>query len=317
MKPVLDDLRDTIQETSAAPAKGQLRELPLDKIFPNPHQPRTIFRKDSLSDLARSLKTTGGVLQPIVVYPDPQGEGWILIMGERRWRAAKEAGQATIRAEIREGLSETQILDFMLIENEKREDLTLLERAHAYERRKQLEPGMSDRRLGEILGHKANTVTKVLAALRAEGVVRETLEEGRITDPDALFLFSRLTELQQESLRRAAARADVTISRGMVRKRLEEIDERRRAEAEPAPHPSPQGEAPRDEPSSSPLPAAEPSSRPARSASAPPDLPALLADRRLLRALFRLLELPLSDDPEEALATLYEFLEAHAQEEPT
>ena len=108
---------------------------------------------------------------------------------------------------------------------------------------------MSDRRLGEILGHKAATISKVLAALRAEGVVRETLEEGRITDPDALFLFSRLTELQQESLRRAAARADVTISRGMVRKRLEEIDERRRAEAEPAPHPAPQGEAPRDEPS--------------------------------------------------------------------
>src|SRR6266849_4022687 len=105
-------------------------ELPIDSIAPNPQQPRKDFDNKSLLDLAASL-TRSGVLQPVVVRRI--GEGYQLVVGERRWRAAKLAGLTRIPAVIRE-VTDAQSLELALVENLLREDLNPMEEAEAYQR---------------------------------------------------------------------------------------------------------------------------------------------------------------------------------------
>ncbi len=116
---------------SSAEAPGTTTiELPIDSISPNPQQPRKDFDDRALHDLAASLKQSG-VLQPVVVRR--VGEGYQLVVGERRWRAAKLAGITRIPAVIREA-SDAQSLELALVENLLREDLNPMEEAEAYQR---------------------------------------------------------------------------------------------------------------------------------------------------------------------------------------
>jgi len=106
-------------------------EIPLDNITPNPLQPRLEFNEESLAELAESIKAQG-VLQPIIVVPNPEG-GFMLIAGERRWRAAKLAGLSEIPAIIlKRELSKEELLFVSLVENLQREDLDPVEEAQAY-----------------------------------------------------------------------------------------------------------------------------------------------------------------------------------------
>ncbi|MGM9526107.1 MAG: ParB/RepB/Spo0J family partition protein, partial [Peptococcaceae bacterium] len=109
--------------------KDGIVELELDMIFPNPDQPRKSFDEDKLTDLAESIKEHG-VLQPIIVAP--RGEKYMIIAGERRYRASGRAGLKTIPALIRE-LDDEKIMELALIENVQRDDLTPIEEARAYE----------------------------------------------------------------------------------------------------------------------------------------------------------------------------------------
>ena len=104
-------------------------ELPVASIHPNAHQPRTVFDEDALTELADSIKEFG-LLQPIVVRKI--GEGYELIMGERRWRAHQQAGLDTIRAIVR-GTEDSDMLRDALLENLHRTDLNPLEEAAAYQ----------------------------------------------------------------------------------------------------------------------------------------------------------------------------------------
>src|SRR6202008_427194 len=105
-------------------------ELPIDAITPNPKQPRKSFDDKALWDLSESLKQSG-LLQPVVVRR--VGEGYQLVVGERRWRAAKMAGIERIPAIVREA-SDAQSLELALVENLLREDLNPMEEAEAYQR---------------------------------------------------------------------------------------------------------------------------------------------------------------------------------------
>ena len=105
-------------------------ELPIDSIAPNPQQPRKDFDDKALRDLSASLSQSG-VLQPVVVRR--LGEGYQLIVGERRWRAAKLAGLTKMPAIVREA-SDAQSLELALVENLLREDLNPMEEAEAYQR---------------------------------------------------------------------------------------------------------------------------------------------------------------------------------------
>ena len=112
-----------------AGAAGELLKLPVDAIHPNPRQPRRRFEPEATSGLAASLKHEG-VLQPIVVRPRPEG-GYELVAGERRWRAAREAGLATLPAIVRDADDRDALL-LALVENVARENLSPVEEARAY-----------------------------------------------------------------------------------------------------------------------------------------------------------------------------------------
>ncbi len=137
------------------------REIPVNRIDPNPQQPRRIFDKQKLKELAQSIRIYG-VLMPISVRPPNMNHRYVLISGERRWRAAKIAGLKTIPALVREdGL----FLELALLENLQREDLNPIEEAIGIHKLKELK-GCTDVELAGILGVSRTSVSEKLALLR-------------------------------------------------------------------------------------------------------------------------------------------------------
>ena len=121
--------RAPVDHRQQDPSETQLAELPVDAIHANPRQPRRRFEPEATAGLASSIKQQG-LLQPIVVRPRPAG-GYELIAGERRWRAAREAGLATLPALVREADDRDSLL-LALVENVAREQLSPVEEARAY-----------------------------------------------------------------------------------------------------------------------------------------------------------------------------------------
>jgi ParB family transcriptional regulator, chromosome partitioning protein len=113
----------------AEPSAAELLDLPVDVIHPNPRQPRKRFDGEAGSGLAESIRTQG-VIQPLLVRPRTAG-GYEIVAGERRWRAAREAGRATVPAVVRE-TDDRETLLLGLVENVAREQLTAVEEARAY-----------------------------------------------------------------------------------------------------------------------------------------------------------------------------------------
>lgn len=161
---------------TATPAvTGGLLELPLEALRPNPRQPRTEFGEESLEALAASIREVG-VLQPIVVRP--RGDGYELVAGERRLRASRLAGLATIPAVVREG-ADTESLREALIENIHREDLAPLELAAAFQELVD-EPGATQDSVAERLGYSRAHVANTVRLLSLPPSVQRLLAEGRI-----------------------------------------------------------------------------------------------------------------------------------------
>jgi len=154
-----------------------LRELPLEEIAPNHRQPRTEFDDDALDALAASIKAVG-VLQPVVVRQRPDG-GYELIVGERRWRAARRAGLERIPAVVREA-GEEDLLRDALIENLHREDLNPLEEAAAY---RQLldDMGMTHEGLAERVGRSRASITNALRLLGLAATVQHRIAAGSLS----------------------------------------------------------------------------------------------------------------------------------------
>jgi ParB family transcriptional regulator, chromosome partitioning protein len=134
-------------DSSTRPAG--VRNVPLDRISPNPDQPRMNFDESALAELAASIREHG-VLQPVLVRPAGQPHHYQLVAGERRWRAARAAGLTEVPALIEE-LDDDAALEIGIIENLQREDLSPLEEAMIYDRMTS-EHGYSLRRLAQKLG---------------------------------------------------------------------------------------------------------------------------------------------------------------------
>lgn len=152
-----DQDRDPGSTTGAAVA-GRLREIPVEQISANPAQPRKRFEAESLASLADSIREWG-VLQPIIVRPS--GQGYELVAGERRWRAAQLAGQSTVAALVDLNLDQAESLELALIENIAREDLTPIEQARTLATLQEdlrLTPSVLAKRLGRSRSDIANTV---------------------------------------------------------------------------------------------------------------------------------------------------------------
>ena len=150
--------------------------VPVDEIRPNPDQPRSRFDDDSLAELAASFKEVG-VLQPIVVTR--VDDGYVLIAGERRWRAAKQAGIDSIPAVVRGADGDSTLVE-ALVENVQRRDLTPLEEAHAY---KQLleDYGMTQDQVADRVGKSRPTVSNTLRLLQLPGPIQTMIDSGALS----------------------------------------------------------------------------------------------------------------------------------------
>ena len=164
----------------------QLREIDIERILPNSHQPRKNFDEEALNDLANSIREHG-VVQPIVVRPLDDGF-FQLIAGERRWRAAKRAGLGRVPAVVREA-GEHSALEIALIENLQREDLNPMEEAQAYERLI-VDFGMTQEEVARRVGKNRATIANMLRLLKLPSEVQQWLRENKLSAGHAKALLS-------------------------------------------------------------------------------------------------------------------------------
>jgi len=159
-------------------ARSGLAEIPLDRLCPNPEQPRKHFDDSGLAELADSIRRHG-VLQPLLVSEDGAG-GYLVIAGERRWRAARVAGLKTVPAVIRERLGARDELALALVENLQRRDLSALEEARAFEHLRS-EHGLSQAEIANQVGMDRSTVANALRLLRLPEKIQEMVESGLLS----------------------------------------------------------------------------------------------------------------------------------------
>ena len=155
---------------------GGVREIDVARIKPNPEQPRMQFDEDALDELADSIRERG-VLQPILLRPD--GEDYMIIAGERRWRAAQRARQHTIPAIVRD-IDESTTAELALIENIQRQDLNALEEAEGY-RQLIYRHGHTQDDVGRIVHKSRSHVANLLRLLDLPEFVRQSLLKGDIS----------------------------------------------------------------------------------------------------------------------------------------
>ena len=182
---------------SSTPAEGEaLLEVPIDLIAPNPHQPRKSFDSNGLSELTASIRTSG-VIQPVVVRR--QGQGYQLIAGERRWRAAKLAGLERIPALLRDA-TDGESLELALIENLLREDLNPMDEAEAYQKLL-AEFEWTQEELAQRVGRDRSSIANCLRLLKLPEPVQRDLRAGRLTMGHARALLSLTSPADQLKLR--------------------------------------------------------------------------------------------------------------------
>ena len=188
---------------AGAEQAGELRELPTELIKPNPNQPRTKFDPESLAGLAASIEANG-VVQPLLVRPLPDGS-YELIAGERRWRAAREAGLAKVPAVVRDQeLAER--LQVALIENMVREDLNPVDEARACATLVD-ELGLSKEELARRVGRSRPAVSNLIRLLDLPDEALELLESGELSEGHGRALLTAEGNDVRRRLARDAARA--------------------------------------------------------------------------------------------------------------
>ena len=168
-----------VEAKTAEAATGAVTGFSISDIRPNPAQPRRSFSEAELEELAASIKQRG-VLQPILLRPDPDAPNmYQIVAGERRWRAAQRAGLKTIPAVVRD-MDELQLLEVGIIENVQREDLNPIEEAEAYGALiKRF--GRTQEDLAESVGKSRAHIANTLRLLNLGETSREHLRQGRIS----------------------------------------------------------------------------------------------------------------------------------------
>ncbi len=200
-KPMRPPVDAPIATTPEPESSAGLQQIPIDRIDPNPVQPRTVFAPDRLAELAQSIRTNG-IIQPLVVQR--AGERFQLVAGERRWRAAKLAGLTTVPVVVQEFATE-RLLEVALIENIQREDLNPIEVAQALDRLAR-DYHLSHGEIGQRTGKERTTVTNLLRLLKLPQDVQILVAEQRLSMDHARAILGLPTEeMQIEFAQRAAA----------------------------------------------------------------------------------------------------------------
>lgn len=178
------------EETVPAVSEGSspLRMIPLASIRPLPGNPRKYFNEAALDELAASIAARG-VIQPIVVRPHPEGNGYQLVAGERRWRAAQKARLHEIPALVR-NLTEREVMALALIENLQREDLNPVEEARAYHRLAEDE-GMIQAEIAKMVEKSRSHVANMMRLMALPDPVLDLIEQGKLSQGHARALIGR------------------------------------------------------------------------------------------------------------------------------
>jgi ParB/RepB/Spo0J family partition protein len=223
-------------------ARGTIRNVPLDRIDPNPQQPRLTFDEDSLQELAASI-TEHGVLQPILVRPGSDGR-YQLIAGERRWRSAQIAGLRQIPAIVEE-IDDDTALEIAIIENLQREDLSPLDEAIMYERMT-TEHGYSLRKLAQKLGKDKGYIENRLRLADAPSEIKQLVSLRKDTLSHAYELLKVDDPRKRRKLAEQVARGELSLVK--LRERIEGKPARVVDDVEPEELATPVEEPPAPEP---------------------------------------------------------------------
>lgn len=176
-------------------SSGSLLELKINDVEPNSDQPRKIFDQEKLETLSQSIREHG-VVQPIIVRKE--GSRYIIVAGERRWRASKMAGLKTIPVVIKD-LSTREVMEIALIENLQREDLNPIEEAEAYQKLMD-EFGLTQEDVARVVGKSRAAVANSVRLLSLEIDVQEMLTDGRLTSGHARTLITLNDPKRQKEL---------------------------------------------------------------------------------------------------------------------
>jgi ParB family chromosome partitioning protein len=189
-----------------ARADGSLATLPMRAIRPNPFQPRHVFNESALEELKESLRTSG-LLQPIIVRP--AGDGFELIAGERRWRAAERLGWKDIGAVIRE-VDDRTLLTFALVENLQRDALSPIDEAKGYQRLVS-EFRVSQNELGEMVGRERSTIANALRLLKLPEDVQDLVHSEKLSTGHARALLQLKDDAEMSRLGRESAERGLSV----------------------------------------------------------------------------------------------------------
>lgn len=205
-------LKDTGEVNSAADVNadkivGAIAEIEIDKIHPNPDQPRTQFSKEALEELAISIRELG-IIQPITVRKNGN-DSFTIISGERRYRASKLAGLETLPAYIRLADDQT-MLEMALVENIQREELDSIEIALSYQRLID-ECSLTQEAMSERVGKKRSTITNYLRLLKLQPIVQAGLRDKMISMGHARAIVSVENEDDQMKIYETIIAKDLSV----------------------------------------------------------------------------------------------------------
>jgi len=181
---LMADVSDTAPSSDAAPRRPDLF-VPIEKVAANPDQPRRTFEKDALNDLAASIREKG-VIQPLIVRV--KGDGYEIVAGERRWRAAQIAKLHEIPVLVRE-FDDTEVLEIAIIENVQRADLNPVEEAAGYDQL-MVKFGHTQEKLAEVLGKSRSYIANSVRLLQLPEDVRAFLRDGKLSAGHARALIT-------------------------------------------------------------------------------------------------------------------------------
>jgi ParB family chromosome partitioning protein len=208
-------------DESVAAGSELVQKLAIDLIEPNPYQPRRVFGQEAIEELAQSIRVDG-LIQPIVVRRN--GPRFSLVVGERRWRAARLAGLDHIPAIVQD-IPQDRVLEVTLVENIQREDLNPIEIALALNRMIQ-ELGLSHETLASRTGKNRTTVTNLLRLLRLPKDIQELVAEKRLSMGHARAILGLEDAQQQRAVAEKTAAQGLSVRQveRLVRKMLRPAD---------------------------------------------------------------------------------------------
>lgn len=186
--------------------RDSILELKINDVEPNAGQPRKVFDQEKLQALAESIREHG-VVQPIIVKQE--GTRYIIVAGERRWRAAKMAGLKTIPVVVKD-LSSKQVMEIALIENLQREDLNPVEEAEAYQKLMD-EHDMTQEEVSRLVGKSRAAIANSVRLLSLAKEIQDMLADGRLTSGHARPLVSIPDQKKQKELADMIARKGLSV----------------------------------------------------------------------------------------------------------